>query len=49
MKLGISYYYQPSEDAYEVSYAKRQRNRDKMTAKIKGNTPLRQMAWETLN
>ena len=38
LKLIISYFDYPSEDAYEVSYAKRQRNRDEMTAIIKGKT-----------
>ena len=43
------YFHKPSEDAYEVLYAKRQIIRDEMTAIIKGKTPLRQMAMETLN
>ena len=49
MKIGILYFQQPIEDAYKALYAKRQRNRDEMTAILKGKTPLRQMALKKLN
>ena len=48
-KTRIFYLYQPNEDAFEVSYANRQRNRYKMTAIVKGKTPLGQTAWETFD
>ena len=35
---------EPTKDAFEVSYAKRQRIRYKMTAIRKGKIPLRQMS-----
>ena len=49
LKQEFGHVYYLSQNAYKVFNVKRQIIRDKMTVIRKEKTPLRQVAWETLN